>query len=407
MMLAPRGLVIGGANRELVAEAFDRVGAHPTFCLVGERPVRNHPHRIEYVATRDAIATEVQTKLSKNEIDFVFPASQNDDWASLNAALYSTLHGTRCRYFGHSPATLDLFLDKVSTKELCLKLQIATPAWALTQEDKDRLLAKTPALLAKRRRGTSGEGQILLTPDSPDVDMTDGQYFFEEIVDGIEFTASLLVGPCTIAHYPLMVKGRTGAGIPHALEKPRIIADCYPPCFHELTYAVCDALARETGANGWLDCDFILTSDQLHLIEVNARYSGCTHACFLATEVNPYELHLRSSLGSLSGAFEIGQKRLVIELPVSEMPCRSDPGTSFQRHSRIRGSVGRTAVYGASLSEAFRRASSIEFITAKDWIRCIESDIRAFYEMASAYCQRRSKNTAQAIGPVCNTGDAT
>jgi hypothetical protein len=384
MQAGLRGLVMTSFNADLVADAFNQAGCRPLYCYLTNRSRDEYAYPVETVSSDAELVSIIRRRSMAGELDFFFPTSTDDKWTELCSRIYWEMEATACRYVGHRPGTLKLFLDKVAAKELCVHQEIPTPNWTTDPQEMASMLgAASSGVVCKPRFGMSGRGQFVsLEPLSEPERFAD--YFFEDLIEGIEFSANVLCLPAGTMHFPLMVKGWTGPTAAHALDKPRFIAPCYSPEFFGFVGRICERLGRLSNACGWLDCEFILSDDRLYLIEVNARYSGCVRACYLATGINPYAVHL-DMLRSRPGGSCFSASQCVVELPIVKTTEAPTTGVFLQRSAGRSRSFGRAICHGATLTDIRHRLRSMECIDFEQ-LDDVENAIAAFRLMSDSFC---------------------
>ncbi len=196
-----------------------------------------------------------------------------------------------------------LGIDKVKMKSFFNKYAIRTPKWTENNDTIDG------SYLMKDRYGTAAEGISYKTNNSREYR---GKYL-EEYKEGVEYSVNVFRNHNKeLTFYPVVWKGETNAKLIPPYKRLRVVGP-YKKKFEALVkklYKVSRKVCNSVDNYGFIELEFIVSNEEVLLLEINPRVSGTLRVSSMACGFNTFDNYLDEKKGAV-----LKPNKIAIEFP--------------------------------------------------------------------------------------------
>ena len=254
----------------------------------------------------NGIATET------NDLKIYFISSHNSLMRDyhLSKSLCELGYDSKCQRYD----MIQLGIDKLKMKYFLQNNSINTPNWT---EQLYSMVHKS--YLLKDRYGTAAEGIAHLEKNN--FNYYKGKYL-EEFRNGIEYSVNVFCNHNKeLILYPVVWKGENTENLIPPYKSLRI-AGPYNDEFEKISrelYKVCKKVCGLIDNYGFVEFEFIVTEDEILLLEINPRVSGTLRIASMACGSHAFDNYIEERKGMI-----LKPNRISIEIPYSGEYVKSD-----------------------------------------------------------------------------------
>lgn len=199
-------------------------------------------------------------------------------------------------------------------------------------------------VVIKPLKGWSGRGIRILRggPESKQLASAD-DVIVERFIPGHELSVVTFCYQESCLVFPVVYKGLTTAP-GHPLDRARMCPSPLPAEVTDRAKGLATELSRRIGSVGFMEFEFILTREELMLVEVNARISGTTPMIGEATGVSMTLVPYRAIAGYDLVPVESPPAWAVLELPIPR-ETDEDLVTELRKRGSVRGLQSHNTEY--------------------------------------------------------------
>jgi len=251
--------------------------------------------------------------------------------------------GYRVTY--QSKEAIRIGCDKVAMKRFFREHGFPTPAWWVSSEASRDHSATWNLVVAKGRQGTEGRSNRMISNGNG---QPADEEFAERFVHGDEYSVNVFRTAQEVTAFPPVWKGMTRTDLRPPYQRLRLCP------YDSLDYAAGEEmtvaavrLANLLKATGFLEVEFVLTTEGALILEVNPRISGTMRISAMATDTKILSFP----------AYQTLPPRLRPMLYAAELPYHGPPVRSTEAQVYC---TSRLTVSGASLSEVRQKLGALE-----------------------------------------------
>lgn len=316
------GLVTSSDREDMIRDAFERKGINLFLYQLGEKKQINNIKNIFFEKDELNYLNNFKNYSNENNINFCISTVGYDNLILIDAQL-KNLFRNKELFLGQNFESTSICYNKALTQAYLKLNDIVTTNGSLVTCEKDLLevISKKHSdnYIIKKLDTWSGIGMIICSRQEL-LKNKNIEYpcFVENFFEAKEISVNIFSYKSDTIIYPAVYKGNTSLINSHSLSKIRIISkntEEIESVTEKKIMEIANKISKILSSDGWFEIEFLVTTNEIMVMEINSRFSGTTRISYMATGINPYEISIDALLNGKIDSEILRSKNTVIEFP--------------------------------------------------------------------------------------------